>query len=83
MVFVVYDLSLKTKNFLYFFYQRFRNVCLRREKNGPRAKRKREGGGGERGSVNRMIIFHQSFREVSLQVFGFLQKLLVCSLPIC
>ena len=68
----------KQKLPILFIYQRFRNVFLRREKNGPRAKRKR--GGGERVSVNRMRRFHQSFREVSLQV---LQKVLVCSLPMC
>ena len=83
MVFVVYDLSLKTKNFLYFFYQRFRNVCLRREKNGPRAKRKREGGGGEEGFSQPNDKIPSEFSRGFSPRFWVLQKVLVCSLPMC
>jgi len=46
MVFVVYELSLKSKKFIYFLFISVSVMCLRREKNGPKAKRKR-GGGGE------------------------------------
>lgn len=81
MVFVVNDLSLKTKNFLYFFYQRFRNVCLRREENGPTAKRKR-GGGGEGFSQPNDKIPSEFSRGFS-PGFWVLQKVLVCSLPMC